>query len=457
MYKVYFIDDEEWLINELKTIIDWEEKGFTICGYNSDPFDALEEILALKPTLVISDIYMDGINGLELAQRVYEKESTINFCFLSAYDKFEYAVKALKLGAVDYLTKPLKTNELLSVLSKVKDLQNKNENEEFWAKFVSTEEIDEERINDVIEQLKDSVSNKKFRFVVFNGKLSSEKNLIIREFRPLYINDEYAICVLCELNVNRLQDIVKKTNCHIGLGLEINVDGDIKKSLTTALYCSKQAFISNDKNIVLYDGDKKYLEFKSRIDKCENKYELKALVDGLEDFISIFNLNVYELNMIFNFLTSKALKQGVEFNDNIVSKKNIAEKFSNLDNLLIGLKDAFEVACYKSENSIINSMVKDVQLNFSKEQSLDSYAKKYGYNASYLSILFKKETGQSFTEYLISLRLSKAKELMLGTNLSVGEIAFLVGYNDYFHFTKSFKANVGCSPSEYRKRYEKKD
>ena len=53
MFKVYFVDDEEWLINELQNIVDWQGLGFEVCGYNTDPFDAQEEILILKPTLVI--------------------------------------------------------------------------------------------------------------------------------------------------------------------------------------------------------------------------------------------------------------------------------------------------------------------------------------------------------------------------------------------------------------------
>ena len=102
-------------------------------------------------------------------------------------------------------------------------------------------------------------------------------------------------------------------------------------------------------------------------------------------------------------------------------------------------------------------MVEDIQLHVSEKQSLATYAKQYGYNASYLSWLFKKEMNQSFIEYVISVRITKAKELILTTDKTISEIATLVGYDEYFHFSKIFKENVGLSPTEYRKLHKKKD
>lgn len=242
--KVYFIDDEEWLISELKGILDWGQYNFEICGYSTDPFVAQEEILRLQPDLVISDIYMDGMNGLQLAQNVRSQNKNTVFCFLSAYDNFEYAVSALKLGAIDYLTKPINVQELISVLEK--------------------------------------------------------------------------------------------------------------------------------------------------------------------------------------FTQSKEKKVGAA------------------DETL-------------ADNSIINSIVKEIQLSHATDQSLSAYAKRYGYNASYLSSLFKKEMGVSFIEYVIQYRINKAKELLVSSNQPIGLIAYQVGYNEYYHFAKAFKKNVGVSPTEYRERYKRQD
>ena len=174
MRSVYFIDDEYWLLTELKSIIDWKNYGFEICGQSTDPFVAEKEILALKPDLVICDIYMDGMNGFELAEKIRNKNSKIGFCFLSAYNKFEYAVTALKLGAVDYLTKPLKVEELINVLSKVTKEESSLSQDNFWAKAIQNCEVDEEPLREV---LKTRLSNNRSLklsecfFAVINGHL----------------------------------------------------------------------------------------------------------------------------------------------------------------------------------------------------------------------------------------------------------------------------------------------
>ena len=108
MFKVYFADDEQPIIDELLHIVDWRAHDFSVCGWNTDARAAIGEIAARNPDLVIADIHMDGVSGLELAEAVNAMNKNIAVCFLSAYDKFEYAVQAIRLRVVGYLTKPVK-------------------------------------------------------------------------------------------------------------------------------------------------------------------------------------------------------------------------------------------------------------------------------------------------------------------------------------------------------------
>lgn len=250
MFKVYFVDDEELLLRELIGIIDWNAQGFEICGYNTDPVAAKEEILALKPALVLSDVRMDVLSGLELAEKIAEKEPEIFFAFLSAYDSFESAVKALKIGARDYLTKPISAVELVGLLSKVKAAKE------------------------------------------------------------------------TELAAERV--------------------GENRESETAAA---------------------------------------DAFIDG---------------------------------------------------------------------RSVVECMVKDIHNSYGEKQSLTAYASKYGFNASYLSQMFKKALDVSFKEYVLDYRIRQAKEQIENTNRSMRDISSRVGYDDYFQFSKIFKKVVGVSPTEYR-------
>ena len=132
MLTVYFVDDDILIINELKNIINWNEYHFEIVGYNVDPLLAKEEILQKKPTLVICDVQMDGLNGFKLAEEVKQANSHINFVYLSAYDKFDYAVEAIRLGAIRYIKKPLKKEQLINLLLEINTKNQTDFNEQIY-------------------------------------------------------------------------------------------------------------------------------------------------------------------------------------------------------------------------------------------------------------------------------------------------------------------------------------
>ena len=94
-----------------------------------------------------------------------------------------------------------------------------------------------------------------------------------------------------------------------------------------------------------------------------------------------------------------------------------------------------------------------IQQNYMKSITLDDVSSVAGFNATYFSSLFKKETGSNFVEYLSEIRMNRAKDLLKETNMSIAAVCEAVGYNDLKHFTKSFKKATGIKPGEYRKLY----
>ena len=110
---VLIADDEKIVLEGLKYIIDWNSLGFTICQTASDGADALEKILNLKPDLVMMDIRMPKMDGIEMLKALRAQGCTAYVIILTAYDNFSYAQSALRLGAVDYLLKPYNEQELV--------------------------------------------------------------------------------------------------------------------------------------------------------------------------------------------------------------------------------------------------------------------------------------------------------------------------------------------------------
>lgn len=107
------------------------------------------------------------------------------------------------------------------------------------------------------------------------------------------------------------------------------------------------------------------------------------------------------------------------------------------------------------DSDIIAEVQKDILQNYNNKLQLASYASKYFVNANYLSQLFKQETGKSFTQYLLDVRLMKAEYLLKETDFTINEISGQVGYPDYGHFSKIFKKHRGVSPQNYRNELEK--
>lgn len=146
MLKVLLVDDEPYVLEGLKVMLDWEAYGFRICGEASNGEDALEIVRVCNPDLIITDISMPGIDGLEFMRLSSEKlKSTAKFVILSGYDNFSYARRAMQYNASNYLLKPLDDVELGNVVTKlaeqIKQERKKTENVNRQLSFIANQSI----------------------------------------------------------------------------------------------------------------------------------------------------------------------------------------------------------------------------------------------------------------------------------------------------------------------------
>ena len=119
LYKVFFVEDEIVTREGIRDNVDWEAHGFEFCGEASDGELALPLLQAVKPDVLITDIRMPFMDGLQLSQIVRDRMPTTKIIILSGHDEFEYARKAIKLGVSEYLLKPVSVQDLHNVLQKV--------------------------------------------------------------------------------------------------------------------------------------------------------------------------------------------------------------------------------------------------------------------------------------------------------------------------------------------------
>lgn len=121
MYKILLVDDEAVVREGIRDNMDWARMGFELVGVCADGREAMAAVDALRPDVVLTDIYMPFVDGLELTRYIAERYSRTKIVILTGYDEFEYAQQAVKLKASDYLLKPITAGELRQVLDKVKN------------------------------------------------------------------------------------------------------------------------------------------------------------------------------------------------------------------------------------------------------------------------------------------------------------------------------------------------
>ena len=119
--KVLIADDEINIILLIKSLIDRKKTAVEIIGEAGDGITALEMVRRLKPDVVITDIRMPGMSGMDLIRHVREEQIPVEFVIISGYSEFEYARSAIQYGVSDYLLKPIKQAELMETLEKIRE------------------------------------------------------------------------------------------------------------------------------------------------------------------------------------------------------------------------------------------------------------------------------------------------------------------------------------------------
>ena len=112
MLRIMLVDDERYTIEGLISMLDWNRFEGELAGTASSGEEALKLLESIRPDVIISDIKMGGMNGIELARQVHEKQEQIQMILLTAHGEFEYARQAIRYGVIDYILKPITRDKL---------------------------------------------------------------------------------------------------------------------------------------------------------------------------------------------------------------------------------------------------------------------------------------------------------------------------------------------------------
>lgn len=149
--KVFLVEDEMVIRRGIKNSIDWEKEGYIFCGEASDGELAYPMIIKEKPDILITDIRMPFMDGLELCKLVKKELPNIKILILSGYDEFDYAKEAIRLGVTEYLLKPISSGKLLEALNGVSE-------------SIRREKEDKDLVRKDMEEMRENTEHEKQKF-----------------------------------------------------------------------------------------------------------------------------------------------------------------------------------------------------------------------------------------------------------------------------------------------------
>lgn len=529
MYKVMIVDDEMLARVGIKSLIRWEENGFIVAGEAENGRKAYEWLMDNPVDIVITDIKMPIMNGIELISNVRKHYPDIKFLVLSSFDDFEYVREALKNGAEDYFIKlQMNPEELLDQLKKIaekldhENVQKKQErNDRIRAKEISllrdnffkdlvygwihTEVEYHQRMREAELALpeglrvslmfqtdgmeiyerygEDEIHLLNYAILNILNEISSDqkysfplsiqaKEFIVLYFAPSHIAEiEDALEQAYQLADTIKEALKKYLNFSVCIAVSEPVTTflDIKQSYRQALEALSFRYSYAGGTTILYREIKSLTGTLEATDIAKEIRNLELYLGRREDnnVIKVIehikhllgSLNGHSLNSLkvycapIPFLLSS--RWGEDASSWMDGHLKRMDKWSVRTDIIKWLETIQEewiqgMGTISDSSRLIHSAMRFIQKNYSNSVTLESVAEYLKLSPSYLSNLFKKETGQNFIDYLTNIRVEQAKILLRTTELKIYEVGHKVGYENEHYFSRVFKKVVGCSPFHYK-------
>ena len=398
MWKLIVADDEPKIRRGLENILNWNDFNIEIVGEAEDGEIALEIITEKKPDIILLDINMPFLNGLNLLQKLKNINNNSIVIIISGYDDFQYAQKALQFNVFDYILKPVNKKIIEEIILKAVNKLNAMEKENNYLEWVN------KQLNENSDILK-----KTFFSEWLNNELSDEDVLKEMAFFNIDFGDNIGLIVLKLVDKLNMEIVDKKWNSELLRFAIVNLLNDKFKELDV-----KFIFDDDMKNIVV-------------VSNIVNIFEWIDMGKQLEVEIYKYlkcNVIIEQANVSGGILKIKDIYL------KIINNVNKKRKFSPM--VLVAIK-------YIEENHYLNDL------------NINNISKKLEVTSSYLSKLLKKETGLSFIDYVTNIRIKKAMYIMEDPTVKIYDVAELVGYSNQHYFCRAFKKVVGISPTEYKR------
>jgi len=405
MLKAILVDDEQLSIHMMENLIEWDRYGVRIVATAADGLEALEKFREHVPNIVITDIKMPNLDGIEFIRRVREISVDAEIIFISAYADFSYVKEAIALGCSNYLLKPVDEMELEKTLQKI------------------TQKISEKSIS---------------RKLALKSETQKKKK-ILRDYLRSNANPTLGRKFFAEF-------------CPEGapfLLMSITQHHETIEAYTGASSLAGEQIVYQQERIEKIAGERAAC---LALEDEENTWLLALRTGSQEDAMAI-------AQALQRFLQGEGkTKVRICFSRSATKTQELPALYAQVKRYEKYGQHLGDVGIlgsgYRNNEEQYSQLVREgidfLAARYDQNLSLDEICRHLSISKNYFSYLFKRDTGVSLWAYLTGIRMRRAKALLRDTNLKSLEIAYQIGYDNPSYFSKLFKKQNGQTPNEYR-------
>jgi len=498
IFRILIVDDEAIMRKGLSAFINWESLDCEVADTACDGADAISKLSGGNIDIVITDIRMPQTDGLALSKYIYENYPETAVIILTGFAEFEYARTAIAYNVTQFLLKPTSKDEIVSAVKEAQQRIIKLRKNDSIAKselaFLKDQFLQELTYcavtPETAQQLKKfQIDLTQYYIAAFQldrsyAEISRLKELIIRQktnsfcFRynnlilSIYFTDDIHTVIQ---NCNEIAAILKelyRLKVSIAISMLHHTAQEFQNAVFEAIHTLSLNFYS-ESCIAVFDKNSIQSEYVSSTESTLTLFEFEnALLQ--RDFSNASSIvSALFIKLQTNFVDSGEVKNiccqiyyivyrviakyhlnllSEEYIKKIKQSADIFQLENIIEELLNHAKISFTGSAQKYSKYIQDS-IEYIKEHLTENISLEAISAHAHVNSSYLSRTFKKECGYSITEYIVSLRIEKAKELLSNNNIRTYEVSEKVGIHDPSYFSVLFKKHTGLSPKEYRSQF----
>lgn len=410
-YKIMLADDEPIMRKALQSLIDWRTIECEIAYVAENGQEVLNVLEEVCPDILITDIKMPGVDGIEISKYIWERKLPTKVILLTAYADFSYAQSAIRYNVVEYVTKTGAFDELLRAVERCKVLLAEN-------KMFITEEK-EARMENFFRGVYDGniYSDIGAKYEQFHLEKVSYAVLFFRflmdetteRFRRAQLYDSLKNFFHLAFSEQMIHGMFYKKDMY-GLLLKCPENPEVMKENLRETCTKVMDMMDNFMELYVYVGV-------SKIHK-----DMDELSDAFEEAQSALNHSWLEKSEKLNFYTEEM--------------KNETLPIVSLD----------------TKQKLVKDSLAYIEKHFQEQMSVADISRALGTSSSYLSRVFKEGTGETIIRTINNKRIEKAKAYLAETDFKVYEVADILGFENVTYFSRFFKKHTGMSPKEYKEQ-----